>query len=79
MVLHWKGIVAFVGVGGIAFIVSLMKNAYLLALGSLVVTAILLTVYMMGESDFLNDPNQHPPTRPRLWHRGLLGNRTARR
>jgi hypothetical protein len=50
---YWKGPVAFIFAATLTFVAALWTNSYLLAIGTLLATAIGYGVYMTGESSDL--------------------------
>lgn len=57
---HWKGLTMFLASGLLVFIVSLMLGSYVLAIASLVGSAIAVSAYAAGEADFRDNPYEHP-------------------
>ncbi len=64
--LYWKGPVGFILAATLAFVLAIWTGSYLLAIGTLLATAISYGVYMTGESSDLpgtaGKDNKNVPT-----------------
>lgn len=52
---HWKGVVAFLLLSLGSFIAATMTLHFAVAVGVLMSTIVIFSVYMMGESDFAQE------------------------